>query len=85
MPETLYGTNEAAAYLIEKSGGTITKRTVHWYIRDQRGREKAAREGVLQGQLIGKSLVFTQEQLDHFLERYPQISKRGPKTAESSE
>ncbi len=75
----LYGTEDAAAYIIEKSGGEITERTVKWYIRDKRGREKAQREGVLQGEMVGKTRVFTQAQLDEFIERYPAISRRGPK------
>lgn len=72
--EGIYSTEQAADYIEEKSGGTITRRAVIWYIRDKRGREKAAREGVLQGEKIGQSRVFTQAQLDEFIRRYPAIS-----------
>jgi hypothetical protein len=75
----LYSTDQAVAYIEEKSGGIITRRAVIWYIRDRDGQEKAAREGVLQGQKVGNSRVFTQDQLDHFIERYPAISRRGRK------
>lgn len=75
----LFDTLQAADYIVEKSGGSISRRTVIWYIRDAKGQAKAAREGVLQGQRIGRNYVFTQAQLDAFIERYPQISVRGRK------
>lgn len=74
--EGIYSTEQAADYIEEKSGGTITKRAVIWYIRDKRGREKAAREGVLQGEKIGHSRLFTQAQLDEFIARYPAMSSK---------
>jgi hypothetical protein len=78
--EGVYSTEQAADYIEAKSGGTITHRAVIWYIRDKRGREKAAREGVLQGQLVGHSRVFSQAQLEEFIARYPAISAKGWET-----
>lgn len=77
--EGFYSSEQAAAYIQEKSGGEISERAVIWYIRDKRGREKAAREGVLQGEKIGHIRVFTQAQLDDFIAKYPEISTRGRK------
>lgn len=74
--EGLFSTEQAADYIEEKSGGAITKRAVIWYIRDKRGREKASREGVLQGEKVGHSRVFTQAQLDEFIDKYPAISSK---------
>lgn len=78
--EGLFSTEQAAYYIEAKSGGAITKRAVIWYARDKRGREKAAREGVLQGQKVGRNLVFTQAQLDEFIQKYPEISTKGWET-----
>ena len=75
----LYSTENAAKYIEEKTRGEISERAVIWYIRDRAGRAKAAREGVLQGDKIGNSRVFTQAQLDEFIDKYPSISKRGRK------
>lgn len=75
--EGIYSTEQAADYVEEKSGGTISRRAVIWYIRDKRGREKAAREGVLQGEKVGHSRVFIQAQLDEFITKYPAISANG--------
>lgn len=73
----LYTTAKAADYIVSKLGDQITRRAVIWYIRDKAGREKAAREGVLQGDMFGHTRIFTQAQLDHFIERYPEISRNG--------
>lgn len=70
----LYSTEQAADYIVERSSGAISRRAVIWYVRDKKGREKAARDGVLQGAKVGHSRVFTQAQLDEFIARYPQIS-----------
>ncbi|MEO8608894.1 MAG: hypothetical protein ABI690_13465 [Chloroflexota bacterium] len=74
--EGVFSTEQAADYIEAKSGGAITRRAVIWYIRDKRGRDKAAREGVLQGEKIGQSRVFTQAQLDDFIAKYPQMSSK---------
>lgn len=74
--EGIYSTEQAADYIEAKSGGTITRRAVIWYIRDKRGRDKAAREGVLQGEKVGQSRMFTQTQLDDFITKYPAISSK---------
>lgn len=81
--EGLYSTDQAADYIVEKSGGAITRRAVIWYIRDKRGRDKAAREGVLQAEKVGHSRVFTQVQLDQFIARYPEISSNAWETRRS--
>jgi hypothetical protein len=78
--EGLFSTDQAADYIVEKSGGAITHRAVIWYIRDKRGRDKAAREGVLQAEKVGHSRVFTQEQLDEFIAKYPDISTKAWET-----
>lgn len=77
--EGVYTTEQAAHYIEEKSAGAISERAVIWYIRDKRGREKAAREGVLQGEKVGRDRLFTQAQLDAFIVRYPALSVRGRK------
>lgn len=83
--EGIYSTEAAVKYIEEKTRGEITERAVIWYIRDRAGRAKAAREGVLQGDKIGNSRVFTEAQLDDFIDKYPTMSKRGRKTKADSD